>query len=142
MGARGPIGKRSDQRHGHRSAAEQALTVKAEGSAQVRMPPADRTWHKIARGMYESLAKSGQAQFFEPSDWQAARLAAEATTQLLHAEKFSAMLLSAVNDMWARLLMTEGDRRRLKIELEKPKQDAEAAAAVADLDQFRSRLSG
>lgn len=143
MGARGPIGKRSDQRHGHRTAAEQGQTVKAAaGSGKVRVPSADRTWHPIARGMFESLRRSGQSAFFEASDWQQARLAAEATHQLLVAEKFSAMLLSAVNDMWARLLVTEADRRRLKIELEKPREDAEAAAAVTALDEFRSRLSG
>lgn len=92
--------------------------------------------------MFDSLARSGQSAFFEASDWQSARLAAEATSRLLKAEKFSAMLLSAVDAMWARLLMTEADRRRLRIELERPKEDAEAKAAVSDLDDYRARLSG
>lgn len=141
MGARGPIGKRSDQRLGHRSAEEQAQTVKAPAGAPVRIPSADRTWHPIARGMFESLAKSGQSHFFEPSDWQTARLAAEVTSQMLQADKVSAMLLSAVDGIWSRLLMTESDRRRLKIELEKPKEDRQAAAAVSFLDDARQRLT-
>ena len=40
MGARGPIGKRSDQRLGHRSAEEQAATVKAPSGAPVKPPSA------------------------------------------------------------------------------------------------------
>lgn len=141
MGVRGPIGKRSDQRLGHRSAEEQSATVRAPAGARTRVPSADRTWHPIARGMFDSLKKSGQSVFFEPSDWQTARLAAEVTSQMLKAEKLSAMLLSAVDGIWSRLLMTEADRRRLKIELEKPKADIAAEAAVTDLDVFRSRLT-
>jgi len=142
MGTRGPIGKRSDKRHGHRTAAEQARTTKAAAGTRPRPPVADRSWHKIARGMFESLKRSGQAQFFEASDWQTARLAAEMTSRLLTAEKTSAMLLAAVDAMWARLLMTEADRRRLRIELERPAADADEEAAVADLDAFRARLTG
>lgn len=141
MGARGPIGKRSDQRLGHRSAEEQAQTVHAPAGQKVRPPSADRTWHPIARGMFESLAKSGQSAFYEASDWQTARLAAEVTSQMLQADKVSAMLLAAVDGMWARLLMTEADRRRLKVELKKPKADTAADAAVTFLDDARKRLT-
>ena len=142
MGARGPVGKRSGQRHGHRTAAEQARATKAAAPARPRVPAADKDWHPLARDLYRSLRRSGQAQFFEASDWQAARLAAEATSRLLEAEKLSAMLLSAVDGMWARLLVTEADRRRLRIELERPAVDADEEAAVADLEAFRSRITG
>lgn len=114
----------------------------AAASAKAEMPPPDEGWHQLARDMYCSLKDSGQSAFFEPSDWQAARFAAESTSRLLkNTERFSAVLLAAVNSMWSGLLMTEADRRRLRIELEKPKQDTAAASAVADLDQFRKRLS-
>ncbi|HEX4018191.1 MAG TPA: hypothetical protein VHX15_15760 [Frankiaceae bacterium] len=111
-------------------------------SRKVKAPAADRNWHAIAKGMYWSLAKSGQSEFFEPSDWQLARLAAEATTRMLEAERFSAVLLAAVDSMWSKLLMTEADRRRMRIELARPKEDTAATSAVADLDDFRKRFSG
>lgn len=142
MGTRGPIGKRSNQRHGHRTAAEQARTVTAPAARRVRVPAADRDWHPLAAQLYRSLRTSGQSVFFEPSDWAAAKLAAEVTSRMLKAEKLSAMLLAAVDAMWARLLVTEADRRRLRIELEKPKADEDAVAAVTALDGFRARLSG
>jgi hypothetical protein len=114
----------------------------ARAAARPRVPAASKDWHPIAKRMYLSLKSSGQSAFFEASDWATAQLAAEATSRLLTAEKFSAMLLAAVDAIWARLLMTEADRRRLRVELERPKEDADAAAAVTALDEFRSRFSG
>lgn len=140
MGTRGPVPKRSDQRR-RENKPEIALAT-AAASRQARIPAASRDWHPLARDMYRSLKSSGQSAFFEPSDWQAARLAAEATSRMLKAERFSAVLLSAVDGMWSRLLMTEADRRRLRIELAKPKADDDAVAAVTALDGFRKRLSG
>ena len=141
MGTRGPIGKRSDQRHGHRSAAERSRTTTAPSGGRPRIPRADADWHPIARAMYNSLRWSGQSEFFEQSDWATATLAADTTSRLLKADKLSAMMLSAVDAMWARLLVTEADRRRLRVELEKPVADHDAAAAVTDLDRIRQRLT-
>lgn len=139
MGTRGPAPKRTDQRR--RANKPEIPVVTAAASAKTEMPPPDDGWHPLARDMYCSLAVSGQSAFFEPSDWQAARFAAESTSRLLYADRFSAVLLASVNSMWSGLLMTEADRRRLRIELEKPKADLDAAAAVSDLDAFRKRLS-
>lgn len=139
MGTRGPAPKRSDQRR--RENKPEIPVATAAASREVKPPSADRAWHPIARGMFESLARSGQAAFFEPSDWQTARLAAESTSRLLKAERFSAVLLSAVDSMWSKLLMTEADRRRLRIELERPKEDTAATSAVSFLDDARKRLS-
>lgn len=139
MGTRGPVPQRSDQRR--RANKPDMPVVSARGAARPRVPAASKDWHPIAKRMYLSLKGSGQSAFFEASDWATAQLAAEATSRLLTAEKFSAMLLSAVDAIWSRLLMTEADRRRLRIELERPKEDADAKAAVSDLDDYRSRLS-
>jgi len=139
VGTRGPAPKRTDQRR--RQNKPEIPVTTAAASAKAEMPAPDDGWHPLARDMYASLAQSGQSAFFEPSDWQAARLAAEATSRLLKSDRFSAVLLAAVNSMWSGLLMTEADRRRLRIELEKPKEDKAAASAVTDLEQFRKRLS-
>jgi hypothetical protein len=132
MGTRGPAPKRTSQRR--RANKPDTPVVTGTAGPRPRIPAADRNWHPIARGMFESLGKSGQSSFFEASDWQSARLAAEATSRLLKAERISAQLLAAVDAMWARLLMTEADRRRLRIELDRPTADTDAEAADADLD--------
>jgi hypothetical protein len=142
MGTRGPVPARSDQRRRRNKPAVTVVTAAAGTPPQrPRIPRADPEWHPLAKDMYNSLRRSGQSAFFEPSDWQTARLAAEATSRLLLADKLSAMLMAAIDGMWQRLLMTEGDRRRLGIELEKPRADEDAEAAVSVLDDFRRRSS-
>lgn len=143
MGARGPVGKRSDQRHGHRTKAEQDSVTKVRVPAPtVAVPEPDEMWHPLARDWFRSLGESGQAAFYEPSDWQTARYVAEAMSRNLESGKFSAMLFSSVMSAMSSLLTTEGDRRRLRIEFERnAATDADEEAAVTALNEWRDRLS-
>lgn len=142
MGSRGPVGKRSDQRHGHRTESEKALTEKVEVFGVVEPPDADPEWHEKARSLFESLRGSGQSGFYEPSDWQYARV----LCQLL-SDEFErgngprAVMVQTIMSGLSSLLVTEGDRRRVRLELERD-QDVPEDAAVAALDDYRSRVSG
>lgn len=144
MGARGPVGKRSDQRHGHRTQAEKdAVTKVPIASPPVPALEPDEAWHPIAQDWFRSLGESGQRVFYEASDWQVARYVAEAMSRNLNTGRFSAQLFAAVMSGMSSLLTTEGDRRRLRIELERQTAvDADEEAAVAALDEWRDRLSG
>lgn len=144
MGARGPVGKRSDQRHGHRTKAEKDSVTKVpvDGGALAAEEP-DESWHPIAQRWFRSLGESGQRVFYEASDWATARYLAEAMSRNLEAGRFSAQLFAAVMSGMSSLLTTEGDRRRARVELERAvATDADEEAAVAALDEWRSRLSG
>jgi hypothetical protein len=111
---------------------------RAPGAPVVPIPPATRGWHPIARDWYRSLAKSGQSAYYEPSDWQTARMVADQMTKLLNAEEPNAALLRAVLESSRDLLTTEGQRRRLRLELiRNPERgDPLADAAVADVDNI------
>lgn len=87
--------------------------------------------HPLAVHWYKSLAKSGQSAYYEPSDWAAALVIAEAIDQ--YASKPTAALLGTIMAGWTTLLATEGDRRRLGAELE------QAATGGNMLDELRSR---
>ena len=121
---RGPIPKRSDQRR--RVNAVEGLE-QAPGAAKVRIPAADKGWHPIARDWYRSLRSSGQASYYEPSDWQTARLLADQMSRLLYADELNASLLNAIIQASRDLMTTEGQRRRLRLELTR-----EQAEPVAD----------
>jgi len=141
MGARGPVPKRSEQRR--RANKPETPVVSAPGARSVAMPDADEGWHPIAAGMFAALGTSGQSVFYEPSDWAKAKLAAELTSRALSQARPPAQLFAVIDSMWSSLLATEGDRRRLRIELERaPSADADDAAAVAAIDDYRVRLSG
>ena len=139
MGTRGPVGKRSEEQMGHRSKDEKASVTKAPGASTVVMPESDPLWHPIATRWYEALGESGQARFYEPSDWAAAQYAAEAMSRNLLDGKFSAMLFSSVWSAMNDLLTTEGDRRRVRLELQRPSENP-GSTGVTVLDEYRSGL--
>lgn len=143
MGERGPVPKRDSQRRRRNSESKpesaRALTEKVDA------PPALTTWAPAAKRWYDSLTESGQAQFFEPSDWQAAQLVAGELSIYLRSKKRSAMMWSHIWTAMTDLLTTEGARRRMKLEIERPPAEEEGdeeAATIARLDDFRDRAAG
>lgn len=101
--------------------------------------PTVDAWHPIAVEFWESLKRSGQALFWEPSDWMVAKLLCESISRDLNpqvvgvapASEFGpaevvreriplkGASLNAYLKGFASLMLTEGDRRRLRIELER-----------------------
>jgi hypothetical protein len=154
MGERGPVPKRTEQRRRTNkdpagpvtkaaAGAPSASRSRTQASPASRPPVADRKWHPLARRWFDALKRSGQSRFYEPSDWMTAVVWAEILSQQLKAEKMSAMMLTAWDAASARLLVTEGDRRRMRLELEKPKPvDEDQAAGVASMESWRARLGG
>lgn len=140
---RGPVPKRTTERR--RRNQGESVTTAPSGAVATQRPAADSTWHPIAREWYESLAKSGQSQFYEPSDWQYARIVAELISRGLEGDRLNGQLFSTIDSMMASLLTTEGDRRRVRVELEKPdaaRAEAERKAKVARLADYRAKASG
>lgn len=138
MGSRGPIPKRTGDRLGHMTRAEKAAVTTVEVSGPVEVPPASESWHELARDWYVSLSASGQRRHMEPSDWQAARYVAEVMSKNLRASRFSAQLFAAIWTAMGDLLTTEGERRRVKLEINrKPAKPGGEPAKVARLDDYR-----
>ena len=121
-GKGGPVPKRSSERAGHRTKAEQPDKVVVPVACQV--PPASEGWAEEARRWYESLAESGQSRYFEPSDWAYARLLARLLSDQLGKARPSSEMMKAVLTAMNDLGTTEGARRRLRIEVERPASDA------------------
>lgn len=133
-GKGGPPPKRESQRR-RRNKTEPVDTAVSDG--QVRGPDLEGK-HSAASGrFYEALRRSGQAQFFEPSDWAYAQDVV-CTAIDAYVQKPSAMMLQAINQAMSMLLVTEGDRRRLRVELERP-QVEEPSGGVSELDDYRRR---
>ena len=140
MGSRGPVPKRSEHSRSHRSKAEQALVQKSSAPvAPVVQPPAEDGWHSMAADWYRSLAESGQARFYEASDWQTARIWAEILTRQLNGRP-SAQMIAAWGGVCTELLTTEGARRRAKLELQRAEVDEDEDASIVALDKYRAAL--
>ena len=141
IGVPGPVPKRSSQRR-RVNKPEIPVETAAPARPAYRRPSAQAGWHPLARRWWLSLAKSGQSAWYEPSDWEHAYVWADLLSRQLSSDKPSSMMLAAWNDAAARLLVTEGDRRRVRIELERAgNADADAEAGVTAMDEWRKRLA-
>lgn len=161
MGSRGPVPKRSDQRLGHRAKSEVDVIDRPDAGFASPPPKAHEDWHPVARRMFESLAESGQSRFYEASDWALAVFVAESMSRDLKPQflgfkgigegaqqpYFGAIplkgaSLAAYLKAMSNLLVTEGDRRRVALELQQgPVTDEDDAASVTALAGWRERLA-
>lgn len=145
MGAHGPIPKRSEERRRRNKDDGVELTQAPSGPPLdlPDLPEPDERWHDIATDWYLSLRESGQAVFYQPSDWAMARYAAELMSRLLSTDKMpNGQAVAALDSVMARLLTTEGDRRRARIELERKPASVQAPASVTAIADYRASISG
>lgn len=135
----GPVPNRSDQRR-RRNKVEIDRAPVAVATGTVRGPDCPEGLSGLARRWYESLRTSGQSVFYADSDWTSALIVARAIEKF--EERPTAHMLTAILSGFGSLAATEGDRRRLRIELERvPEVDADEEAAVAEIDEWRARLA-
>lgn len=143
MGSRGPAGKRSDQQMGHRTQAEKADVTKVAMKGPVDIPELGFEAHELVTSLYHSLAQSGQAKFYEPSDWQYARIIMSQLNDYLSQEKKSPTMFGEIMSALTSLMLTEGDRRRLKMEIDRSDNSEQEAKAKEDrMAQFRLLAGG
>lgn len=142
-GVRGPVPKRSTQRRRVNKPeipVETVPPVPVPAGEPWKVPLARGEWHDIAKDWFHALKKSGQSAWFEPSDWMEAYVAAQVLSEMLNAGKISAMLYASWSSHTSRLLVTEGDRRRVRIELEREeRKDPDEEAAVASMAAWRKQ---
>ncbi|MFI8439940.1 hypothetical protein ACIGKG_04890 [Streptomyces rochei] len=145
MGVTGPIPKRSEERR-RRNKDDGPELVKAPSTPPAELPDLpepDPNWHEIATDWYLSLRESGQAAFYQPSDWAVARYAAELMSRGLSSDRPpNGQYVAALNSVMTSLLTTEGDRRRARIELERKKPAGVKLASVSPLDAYRDLAGG
>ncbi|MFJ3289983.1 hypothetical protein ACIPMW_32445 [Streptomyces sp. NPDC086669] len=144
MGTHGPIPKRSEERRRRNKDDGPELVQAPSGppSELPELPDPDPNWHEIAVDWYLSLRDSGQAVFYQASDWAMARYAAELMSRGLNSDRPpNGQYVAALNSVMASLLTTEGDRRRARIELER-KPAGPKLASVKPLDAYRDLAGG
>lgn len=163
MGARGPVPNRDDDLARDRSrkgGESQAATRGVLREVGEHSPNLD--WHPIALNAWRSLETSGMADFYQDSDWayayfvldelssyltpgidraateKATKEAGEPVTIRYPERKLSGMSFTAIISAMTSLGMTEGDRRRMRVELEAPREEHDAQLIA--IDGYKSAL--
>lgn len=158
MGSKGPIPKRSEERRRRNTTDSEGKPNEAEqvvvDAPPVSPLPVPEHWHADAKELYQAVVDSAFARFYEPSDWAALKFSCEVMSRLLKPQPIKVATadggeeiqmekmpvkgadLNALNRIWGSLLLLEGDRRRLQIEIkreaDKPKLPATAEQVVAN----------
>ena len=123
---------------------------------EVDIPEPDEDWHPIALRVYEAQKRSGQVIWMEPSDWAMLYLMCESISRDLKPQvigiteegevkkatiPLKGASISGYLKAFEMLMMAEGGRRRLRVELERQKRidaAAESDGKVVDIVQTRA----
>ena len=139
-GSGGPPPKRSDQRVRRNKDVVDIETIRIEDPVDVPELGFEDP-HPMIADFWKSLTLSGQNINYEPSDWQFARWTLHWMDQLMKSEKPSAMMLQTVNSALSDLLVTEGERRRVRMEIERGQQAPAAATEATVSELFKERFA-
>nr|WP_253730389.1 hypothetical protein [Lentzea flava] len=94
--------------------------------------------HPLVTDFYRSLRESAQARYYEPSDWAYARFVLHHANTLVSSGRPSAQMFAAVTSALSDLLVAEGHRRRVRLEIERE----HAAGQVVDVASiFKDRFA-
>ena len=112
----------------------------------VTIPEPDPNWHPIAYGIYESFRTSGQSAYMQDTDWWLLWSVCEDMSMYKNPSvnrdgeeyhKRSGQMLDVIMRALGSLLATEGDRRRVRIELQAPEPTIEPVHLKAVRDAKR-----
>jgi hypothetical protein len=147
MGERGPIPKKQAERR-RRNKTDgagqpndvQTLVVDPDAMMDVSMvdaPAPDPDWHPLALMTYERVKRSAVRELYDHSDWALLLIACDQLSrhlkpqpivvqsglmagQVVYVEvPMNGSSLAGITKVFSSLLMAEGDRRRLRIEVER-----------------------
>ena len=116
MGTRGPVPKRNEQRQrrNKESRLQEVPVIPVSASIQ---PDPDPTWSKGALMIWDAMGKSGQARFYQPTDWAFAYQLCSVVTSFEDSGRANGQMYSSIISACSALMLTEGDRRRIGLQL-------------------------
>lgn len=102
---------------------------------------ASEDWHPIAKELFNSALSSGQSDFYQDSDIAYLYNLCEEISEYKYSAKRSSMMFTAIMSAMNPLLLTEGDRRRVRMELSEAPQE-KASLTVIGRDQYKDAVNG
>lgn len=133
----GPIPNRSGdlsrERDANRSRGDRPTLTKGV-AREAKIPGHDPKWERAVIRLYATTRTSGQADFYQSSDWSFFWIQCDLLDRVMKSDRPSAQMVSAIMSSLASFGLTEGDRRRMRIELEAPQEETEDASVTAISD--------
>lgn len=141
----GPVPKRSEERQRRNKDTTPIDRYNLDGDVEI---PTAYFFNKVINDLWLSLKQSANVKFFEPSDWHYAILALTLWDEELGHDQDGKSLrtpgptmLMALDGMLSKLLLTEAERRRLRIEVDRNNEKTDQNGSVVNAqDLFRERF--
>lgn len=130
----GPMPKRSSERTRRESPSEERMPIKrGMAHSYKKWPPPNKEWSSQVKQLWTSLGESGMEGFLEVSDIAYFRVVCDGLQEWYDspAGRRSAMKLDIPLKHMASLGITEGERRKMRIELETPEIPEESVGSKA-----------
>ena len=143
----GPIPMRSDDLARPEYDANRKGNIQLKKGKSIPSEPkaADPEWETLASEVYTSMMNSGMSAFFEASDWAMLYLLCDHLSDLRKTYKETGRLPAIIFQTVMRELnslgMSEGERRRMRIELEAEVADDSEEATITVIDSYREKLA-
>lgn len=120
---------------GERKRKARGTTITRGKSNPATIPDPDPEWCSAAASIWNAMSESGGAAYFESSDYAVLHLVCDQIDHLYQqGGRRSPEFLRVIMQTLGSLLATEGDRRKLRIELQKaPDDDDDFLAGLDDL---------
>lgn len=143
MGARGPMPKRSEARTRRNKTSEDGIALKKGVALEYVPKDADPEWDGAVADLYEGLFQSGMAAYYQQSDADYAWLICDEFAEYrAPGSRKSAVMFAGLINALAGLGVTEGERRRIHIELDPEHTATEEDPKVVSMNQWKDRLAG
>lgn len=137
----GPVPNRTEDLARPRERKGSDIQSVTKGKARDVVVPrvSDREWHPIAKRVWDAAKTSGQSDFYQNSDWAILYSLCDDLSHYKKSGNRSSVMLAAIMSGLTNLLLTEGDRRRARLELEAEVPDEQDAELFA-IDGYRDML--
>ena len=135
---RGPVPKRDSERIRRNKPDVPMATIHAIGAVKVPELGLDDP-HTITQQLWDSMCSSAQSKYYEDSDYAYARMTLYFINQQIQkGGRVNGQVLATVASMLSDLLVSEGSRRKVRVEVEREVK-RENITDIAQL--FRDRLA-
>lgn len=133
----GPVPKRSEDRIRRNL---EPPTEKVVAFGAVVQPDLDfEDPHPTVVRMWAALGDSAFTKYYEPTDWEMARVMLHFLDGQLKSFKANANMVSVIQSMMSDLLFSEGSRRRVRLEIEREALKQGQVLDIASLLDQRAR---
>lgn len=115
-------------------------TEKVSAFGAVEQPTLDfEDPHPTVVRFWNSLGESAQSKYYEPSDWEYARICLHMLDKHIRRSNPSAQMMAVIQSMMNDLLVSEGSRRKVRLEVEREAIKMADVINIASVFEQRAR---